>query len=461
MDIRRYKDLIAVKNSPDQIWGFHAHNLEIASLTPELWQALESEGALAEQPEIAAELNLWNQEISPTTQDAFDKSDSSNFIIKKLSMNIAQVCNLKCTYCAAGGDGTYGSKTSKIDLTIAQDQIRYFLNRFTNSQGTKEPADTQGTVESADTQGTVESETFHIQYIGGEPLLYPSIIKELSQFARLCLAGTKHKLAFSVTTNGTLITQKVARMLADFNFSVAVSLDGDADSNDATRPAKSLQQSSTAMTLNGLKELKKVEAELRALKVNSVFGSHNMNIVAAYEFLNSLDINWTEINFIYANNESDDEFSPLYISEMNKIAKIAYAKGGLTELAKIKQFAYVLSRLAAKTRIHSYCGAGKSLIQTDTRGDLYACNWFMNDPSEILGEKTSLGTIKLSAYEKPLITLNKCETCWSRHLCGGGCMAVHKAKTGDRHTKDPNFCTRTRELAAMSIHYYANSLEKN
>lgn len=458
MSVRRYKDLIAIRPNPTRILGFHAHNLEVAELTDQLWQALADESSLLAQPEIKHELDQWNDEISDSTSDARETDSDGGSTIKKLSLNIAQICNLKCTYCAAGGDGTYGSTVKKIDLSVAKTQIDHFLRKFHQRR------ELNPSQENFRERGEVQTELFYIQFLGGEPLLYPAVISELCDYARFkadelsSLSSVRIQLAFSVTTNGTLITPEVANLLANFNFSVVVSFDGDADSNDKARPAKAKNKSSTAMTLAGLNELRHVRQNLRSLKVNSVFGSHNMKIYDAYVDLTSMNINWDEINFLYANNEQDEKNTPLYIEEMNRVAHHAFSNGGLKELAKIKQFATVLSRLAAQTRVHSYCGAGKTFIQSDTRGDLYACNWFMNDPSEKVGAKIEIQKNKLAHYEPSLIQLNKCESCWARHLCGGGCMAVHKSKTGNRHGKDPQFCERTRALAVTAIYYYAESL---
>ncbi|MEK6555600.1 MAG: SPASM domain-containing protein, partial [Bdellovibrionota bacterium] len=102
--------------------------------------------------------------------------------------------------------------------------------------------------------------------------------------------------------------------------------------------------------------------------------------------------------------------------------------------------------------IHSYCGAGKSLLQADTKTNLYTCNWLMNDESE------AVSTNNWPVIAETLIEKNNCQTCWARHLCGGGCMAVHKAKSGSKHEKDPAFCYRQRSLSAISIEYFFEAL---
>ena len=73
------------------------------------------------------DLEEWNREVSPESNDAFDSHQ-----IKKLSLNVVQICNLRCQYCAAGGDGSYGSATKKLDLQIAYQQIQFFLKQSMN-----------------------------------------------------------------------------------------------------------------------------------------------------------------------------------------------------------------------------------------------------------------------------------------------------------------------------------------
>src|SRR5690606_31855458 len=95
---------------------------------------------------------------------------------------------------------------------------------------------------------------YQIHFLGGEPLLYPKIIRELCQYAKLMISGSDKTVEVSVTTNGTLINDTVAELLAQYRFSVTVSIDGPKDINDRTRPALG-KNSSTDMTLKGLKKL--------------------------------------------------------------------------------------------------------------------------------------------------------------------------------------------------------------
>lgn len=437
---RRYKDILATRTDDGPIVGFHADNLEIAELSETMWQALESEAELKNNGEIWNELESWQNELSRDTADEVMPKG-----VRTLLLNIAQICNLKCTYCAAtdidganDSAGTYGSNVTKIDTTKAEQQIRHFLTAVN------------------------DGEVFELEFCGGEPLLYPQIIESLCRYARLMVTGRNIDLEFSINTNGTLITETVADLLAQYKFNVTISLDGDPTVNDVTRPTKANRGlSSTELTLKGLQNLRRVRPNLGSLNVNCVFGRHNYQVERAFDFLESLKLNWDRYNFNFANNDDAETafaVSNLYLSELKKTAAKLYERDGLAGLIKIKQYRRPLSRLASQTRQHNYCGAGKTLIQSDTRADLYVCNWFMNDPDEKIGHLTETSQRLMQHYEATLIKLNHCETCWARHLCGGGCMAVHKAFSGDRHSKDPNFCYRTREIAAEAIDYYRKEL---
>lgn len=435
VDIRQFQNVVAIRSQDGaSIWGFHSHNMELFALSQAVWekmdQVLSSPTGPVQNDPIWQEIQDWSAFQNPETQVARDAHS-----IKSLSINVVQICNLRCTYCSAGGDGSYGSKVKKLDLSLAYKQVEHFLRQYRQEK---------------------PNEKFQIHFLGGEPLLHVDIIRKLCQYALLCAAGTGIQLVFSVTTNGTLITEQVAQMLAEFKFSIAVSLDGPPEINDSVRPIKGRSEGSTKKTIEGIQNLLPHKDQLSGLQVNSVFGPHNLNVLKTYNFLMNLYPDWESLNFLYANNDpsSDDVNSQTYISEMQKVAESAYQKRGLHGLAQIKQFQSVLSRVAAQTRIESYCGAGKSLVQIDTRGDLYTCNWFMNDPSEKAGHGTELNSDHLKAYTPSLIELNNCQKCWARHFCGGGCLYVHKEKTGNKHQKDPNFCQRTRTLGATALHYY-------
>ena len=419
----RYKDLLAFQGK-DGFLAFHSRNLEIASIDREAWNSLTENPELS-RSEAANELIAWEQSnATETTNSEF--TGPANV----LQMNIAQICNLKCDYCAAGGDGTYGEKKEyKIDLTAAYRQVSHMINQLKDGN------------------------TFRIHFIGGEPLLYPKEIERIVSYTDLAVAGKNIKTKYSITTNGTLITESVARFLGKIKAAVAISIDGPDAINDQMRPAKRKDLSSTDLTRAGLKELSKVRDQLTKLSFHCVFGVHNTALVEAYHFLRAW--NPDVIHFGFAATKGDKQASEAYSQQLTQVLSEAYEIGGRDELVKLEPFASMFSHLETQKRKINYCGAGKSMIHMDTKGGLYACNWFINRGEEKVGTAGKPDAEKLSAYSKSLIDLHDCRSCWARFLCGGGCMLYNYEKNDDKHVSDEEFCFRTRQMAMMAIGYFA------
>ncbi len=429
MDLRRFEDIIAVQTA-EGIVAYHARNLEVAELSPEAYSSMEKIDLTTNgmplltknQNSGSQSLMQWHTEENPDVQ-----SGRIAFGIKSLTINITQICNLKCTYCAAGGDGTYGDPVSKINVEKTLPQLKYFLEKL--SAGS----------------------TFNLSFVGGEPFLYPEAMKVIYDYIHLQTAGRDIRCKFMVTTNGTLITEKALQLLATMKIHVTVSLDGNASINDQVRPSKD-GKASTQQTLEGIKKLVSIRSSLASIGISGVYSLQNLEVAKSYLFFKSLGVDWYEFNFSYL--EKDHSAQTSFLCQMNEIAAIAWAAGGESELRKIKAFDSYFSTLDSQQRIENFCGAGKSYLMIDAKNQLYTCPWVVGEKAEIVGQGSNLDVSKLDKYQKPLIELNNCQTCWARFICGGGCMYINKAHSGDKHTKDKLFCERTRGLILTAIMYY-------
>ena len=417
--------------------GFHALNLQVAHLDDEAWEALgalsqgptgadsDSESDLEVTREARQELAMWNQEKDPAATDIVLKQE-----VRSLSINVAQVCNLKCTYCAAGGDGTYADPVKTTHLPTIYDQIRALLHDVPTG------------------------ESFTITFFGGEPLIALETIEAIARFAKLQVAGREIDLRFTTITNGTLVTPNAAELLASLKCHVTVSIDGPPQVNDVSRPTRG-GLGSTGKTLIGIKNLQAVRERLGSLNAASVFGRHHTGVLATYKFLREFDFD--SIKFDFAAEKDDGEMSRGYTDELSKTADEAFTSGGEKELRRLSMFNTYFSALDQQRRILNHCGAGKDHLQTDARGKVYVCQWFIGDAKEEVGFGAKLDAEKLAAYASPLTELNGCGSCWARHLCGGGCMFVNRLKTGSKHSSDAEFCIRTRTTIAKAIEYYAQA----
>lgn len=418
MELKRFKDVMAVKKG-EKIWGFHARNLQVAELDSLAWRALNEPSVL--DSSALREISQWNQETDPGVT-----TEKNHSYIRTLVINITQICNLRCVYCAAGGDGSYGSKKGKVDLEKVKNQLAMFIEKVP------------------------EGESFHINFLGGEPLLHPDAISSIANYVSLLKSGRDIRIEFGITTNGTLIDAKIAELLARIRCHVTVSMDGKPETNDIVRPTAN-KKGSSQKTMAGLDQLMLVRDRLGSLSVNAVYGKHNMKVLEGYQFFRAYDFD--AINILYAFSDEDQIYSEKFIDQMDQV--LSYADlFGERELRKFTFLNHYFASLDNQVRTVNHCGAGKSLLFTDTRADLYTCAWLMVDQNEKVGEQTTLDVAKLREYQDPLLEKNNCQTCWARFLCGGGCMNVNKVKKGDKFLKDEYFCKRTRALVALGIHYY-------
>ena len=427
--VKSFGNVVAFKLSEKKFLGFHVENMQVAELDPAIWNLIDQNSFVpnsnSTENEMWSEVVSWSEEKDPNVTDMHIKQK-----VRALSINVTQVCNLKCTYCAAGGDGTYGSKITKIDISKVTPQIDLLLKRLD------------------------DGDKFSINFIGGEPLIYPAAIQAMIEYTNELAAPRGIKVRYEMTTNGTLVSSTIAEMLGRFGVNVTVSLDGPAEMNDLVRPTAG-GLGSTEKCLKGVAELFKVKEQLGSLSVHSVFGSHNTEVFNTYVFLQKFK--WDVIFFTYATGPEDETYSPIYLRELLRTAEFAFKQGGERALRKISQFNDYFEILDSQKRMHNYCGAGKSVLQVDTQGKFYACNWFVGDKNEELGSGLKLDQEKISKYAEPLVKLNNCGDCWAKYLCGGGCMFVHRTKTQDKHKKDPEFCTRTRSIIQKGLEYYEES----
>ena len=434
LELRRHKEIIAFKAEDESITAFHAYNMEIADISPESFAQMTpipvTTGEIPdvkvpvnpEEKEAFDALNEWNTEVNPNA-----KSGKIEFGIRSITLNVNQICNLKCSYCAAGGDGTYGEPMNKLSVEKTLPQLKFFISKLKPGQ------------------------KFSISFVGGEPLLHPEAVLAIHNYLFEEAKKTHFIPVLQIVTNGTLLTGKTLEIVRSMKIQLKISLDGPKEYNDVARPSKN-GQSTTDMILAGIKEIAKDRGNITSFGLSAVCSSKSPNMLETYKFFETLNPDWCDFTFDVAGYSP--EVQKAYIEQMNQIANLAYSTGGEEKLRKLLAFDTYFSILDSQRRVENLCGAGKSYLAIDAKNKLYSCVWEVGKKSEVLGENEQLDEAILAKYSKSLIELNNCQTCWARHLCGGGCMYVNKMSNGHKHKKDQFFCERTRSLILTALAYY-------
>lgn len=411
--------------------AFHTETLDVVSFTPE---SLIGDRPQPLDDSTSAELLSWSDSITLEHPSGPSMNHNLSTQIQTLTINVTQVCNLGCTYCAAGGDGTYGSKVKVPDLELVYAQVRTALDLSANDR-------------------TVPR-SFTVTFLGGEPLLHPEIIEAIANYAKLQVAGTRVDLRFTLVTNATLVSEQVIDLLKRHRVHVTVSLDGPSELNGLARRTRSGRDSSHA-TLRGLKMLSEAKSQLGSLTIGAVLGEHHCSPLESYLFLQKLNVD--SIKFDFAAHAGDDALSKQYAAGISQIAELAFNMGGEPELRRLEVYDHLFRILDQQTPVRNHCLAGQGHLQVDTEGNWTTCQWFVGSAEENVGKGPSFDGQKLAAWSGSLVEKHGCQNCWAKHLCGGGCQFVNKVKNQNRNQRDSAFCDRTRTILMKGLELYARA----
>lgn len=324
-------------------------------------------------------------------------------MVKKfvLQWHLSEVCNLKCKHC-------YQENHKPIqlplkDLKIILNQYRELLKKL--------------------------KVTGHINLTGGEPLCSPYLFDILEEFKK-----DKELYSFSILTNGTLLTEDLAKKISSYNPEyVQVSLEGGKKMNDYVR---------------GEGVYKKVAQAIKILKKNSIFVSISFTAtklnykefpkVVKYAEKYHVDNVWSD-RYIPMGSNYDKEFLMTkeetleYINIMEKERQRLRKKNSKTTVAMYRALQFLM------TNDFPYeCTAGKSLLTVMENGDLVPCRRMPIVVGNVLKDnmydlyKNSKELKKLQADTTP----DDCKDCEHSNKCQGGLKCLTYALFNDLNHKD-------------------------
>ncbi|KUO77166.1 MAG: hypothetical protein APF77_01745 [Clostridia bacterium BRH_c25] len=131
-------------------------------------------------------------------------------MLNTITLQVTQQCNLRCNYCAYSG--TYENRIHSdktMSFEIAKKGIDFLI------------------------QNSSEAHKLNIGFYGGEPLLMYELINSCVSYAKKEAIGKD--IRFSMTTNGTLINDRIMDFFVINDFHILISLDGPEEIHDKNR----------------------------------------------------------------------------------------------------------------------------------------------------------------------------------------------------------------------------------
>ena len=277
-----------------------------------------------------------------------------------------------------------------------------------------------------------------VQVWGVEPLLAMNKLEMIYNFFHC----KDISLRIDVETNGSLITDSIAKKLYNMNINVGISIDGTQKNQDEQR--KLIDGKTTSnLVLKGINNLKKYYGNnIGGITVITKYNYRDINKIIEY-FVNELNIYNMKFNIVRDNPNAQENNIGLTKEEIKKFANTlydtirAYNKLGINfQEGNIKvRYDNLIERTNENYCCSRGCSGGENIISFDSNGNIYPCE--MMDYSKVkigsiyhddkLSDNESLikqikEAKKNNIYFKKKIN-KECNNCPWYYYCKGGCTS--------------------------------------
>lgn len=321
--------------------------------------------------------------------------------IHALSLAVAQKCNLGCTYCYAEQGGFGGAPKNMPEATALQAVEHLILNA---DPGAK----------------------LNLSFLGGEPLVNRPVLQRATLYAVDLARQRDVPITFSITTNGTLVTEADADFFEEHGFAVTVSLDGIGTQHDAQRPFRNGQGSFDRI----MRRIAPLLARQRRMQVSArvTVTPRNLDLRATLDAFIGAGFHSVGFSPMLASPSGQGEMQTADLAAMlDQMIDCGREFERRTLQRRRYPFANMLNamrEIGRGTHRPYPCGAGAGYLGVSASGDLAACHRFVDDEHGAVGSLDQGVDVKRQAAwlsERHVHRQEPCTGCWARYLCGGGC----------------------------------------
>lgn len=384
---------------------------------------------------------IAGEEEAPVEAAPADKQGQSGkkaeFAVVNIALFLVQECNMRCVYCYGDG-GEYAAKGVMSEET-AFAAVDWLMENSKNV------------------------EKVNISFFGGEPLLNYLLMKKVVFQAKEKAAEKGKQAAFSITTNGSLLTNEIIAFLHEEKIDPLISFDGPPEYQDRLRPFKDGSGSHATVRAN-VQKLRTVFPHLtaRATICGDTDPFRSKEGMEQAGFTTCILSKASPVLL----KTTPDGASPDGLGEQMLERMLAFHRREVDQLLiairerKINKecFPALLPTMAAmysgQKRIYG-CGIGKGMAGISVTGDIYPCHRFVGQADMRLGNIAGYHIDGSNDYHRATVKrLPECRYCWARYYCGGGCFYHNKAHTGDMHRPEPRDCKERKAMFEGLIHVY-------
>jgi uncharacterized protein len=370
----------------------------IFDVPPALATALDDDGVSDRLAEMLGETSPLEADLSAVVMPA----------PQSLSLNVSSACNLSCGYCYADQGGFGGAQPQTMTLEVAKRAVERLLAEADRTR------------------------PITIGFLGGEPLRNRDLVHAVVAFGSERAKQDQLDVRYSITSNGTLITDCDVRMFRDHRFAVTISIDGDAVTHDAQRPRR-----------NGTGSFSQLAARVKPLLADpgrAQVAARTTVRSGRFDLAPRLEAVWSmgfreagvaPLRMAADNSELRDTDWPNYRDALIALARHELDRAIRGSTIRLTNFAVALKQIHAGASSPYACGAGGGYFSVAADGDWYACHRAIGDRHYRLGSAAALDSdLRRSFLEARHVHAKAdCRICWARYLCSGGCHQEASARS--------------------------------
>ncbi|MBQ5446665.1 MAG: thioether cross-link-forming SCIFF peptide maturase [Lachnospiraceae bacterium] len=324
-------------------------------------------------------------------------------VVKALCLHIAHDCNLACKYCFAG-KGEYNGKKDLMSLEVGKRALDFLIENSGNRRN------------------------LEVDFFGGEPLMNFDVVKGIVEYGRSKEKEYDKNFRFTLTTNGILLDDDVMEFANKEMSNVVLSLDGRKEVNDEMRPTRN-GKGSYDLIVPKFQKLAESRDQMNYY-VRGTFTHNNLDF--SNDVIHYADLGFKQMSMEPVVSEYDEPYAikeedlPKIMEEYDKLAKEYIKRRKEGRGFNFFHFMIDLNQGPCVAKRLSGCGSGTEYLAVTPWGDLYPCHQFVGDEKFMLGNVFDGITKPEICDEFKLCNVyakEKCQNCFARYYCSGGCAA--------------------------------------
>ncbi|MBR2329811.1 MAG: thioether cross-link-forming SCIFF peptide maturase [Clostridia bacterium] len=354
--------------------------------------------------------------------------------VKALCIHICHDCNFRCRYCFAD-EGAYHSKRESMTFETAKKAVDFLI------------------------ENSGKRKVLEMDFFGGEPLMNLDVLKQTVYYAKEKGAAVGKKFLFTTTTNALLLNDETIQFFNEEMENIVLSLDGRKEVHDAIR--KTINGKGTFdLIIDKIKKFISLRGN-KSYYVRGTFTAKNLDFAKDVLFIADQGVDSISMEPVVTDIpdlQITDKHLPEIKKEYENLCEEYLKRHAENKGFNFFHFNIDLEGGPCLSKRVSACGAGNEYFSVTPNGDLYPCHQFAGDENFRMGsvfEGITRPDIREKFKNSCLFTRKKCENCFAKFICSGGCSANNYHFNGDIDEPYETTCEMMKKRVECAMHILA------